>query len=96
MYMKAIFNQSKKDTASNPACLSIPKKITLADLQANPDGLTLLNQTAQLFNRHPMTIRRWLKTDWFVTPIKINGMYYFKNRELLNFIEILPVLEGDN
>lgn len=88
--MKAIFNQSINDTASNPACLSIPKKITLADLQANPQGLTLLSQTAQLFNRHPMTIRRWLKTDWFVTPVKINGMYYFKNADLLAFIQQLP------
>lgn len=93
--MKAIFNQSNTDMANNSVSLSAVKPnptITLADLQANPNGLTLLNQTAQLFNRHPMTIRRWLKTDWFVTPVKINGMYYFRNAELLAFIQQLPTV----
>lgn len=92
MYMKAIIHPATTDTKSNPACVSNSKKITLADLQANPNGLILLKQTAQLFNRDPMTIRRWLKTDWFVTPIKINGMYYFKNAELLAFIQQLPTM----
>ena len=65
-------------------------KVTFADLQDNPQGLTLLAQTAQLFNRHSMTIRRWIKSNPdFPRPLTINGMYYFKNSDLLAFVNDL-------
>ena len=33
--------------------------ITFSDIANNPQGLTPLNDTAKLFNRHAETLRRW-------------------------------------
>ena len=44
--------------------------ITFSDIANNPQGLTPLNDTAKLFNRHAETLRRWVRSDKnpFVKP----------------------------
>ena len=37
--------------------------ITFSDIANNPQGLTPLNDTAKLFNRHAETLRRWVRSD---------------------------------
>ena len=63
--------------------------ITFSDIANNPQGLTTLNDTAKLFNRHAETLRRWVraKNNPFIKPINVNGFYFFKNSDLLEFIE---------
>lgn len=63
--------------------------ITFSDIANNPQGLTSLNDTAKLFNRHAETLRRWVRSDKnpFVKPVAVNGFYFFKNSDLLEFIE---------
>lgn len=63
--------------------------ITFSDIANNPQGLTPLNDTAKLFNRHAETLRRWVRSDKnpFVKPVAVNGFYFFKNSDLLEFIE---------
>lgn len=65
------------------------KAITFSDIANNPQGLTPLNDTAKLFNRHAETLRRWVRSDKnpFVKPVAVNGFYFFKNSDLLEFIE---------
>ena len=63
-------------------------KISFDDIAKNPSGLTNLNDTAMLFNRHPETVRRWMraKNNPFIKPVAINGFYFFKNSDILEFI----------
>lgn len=61
-------------------------KLSLADLLNKPNELYLLRQVAQIFNRHPETVRRWIKKSQFPTPLNINGMYYFKGSDLVEYI----------
>lgn len=65
------------------------KAITFSDIANNPQGLTPLNDTAKLFNRHAETVRRWVraKNNPFIKPVNVNGFYFFKNSDLLEFIE---------
>lgn len=82
------------NTALQPTPTNKPKAdkpaVTFTDLSNNPDGIVLLAQTAKLFNRHTMTIRRWIKNNPdFPRPLTINGMYYFKNADLLSYVNAL-------
>ena len=63
--------------------------ITFSDIANNPQGLTPLNDSAMLFNRHAETLRRWVRSDKnpSVKPVAVNGFYFFKNSDLLEFIE---------
>ena len=63
--------------------------ITFSDIANNPQGLTPLNDTAKLFNRHAETFRRWLRAKYipFFMSFNVNGFYCCKNSDLLEFIE---------
>ena len=65
------------------------KVITFSDIANNPQGLTTLNDTAKLFQRHAETLRRWVRGNKnpFIKPVTVNGFYYFKNSEILEYIE---------
>lgn len=76
-------------TATHKAEQQTPKAITFDDIASNPQGLTTLNDTAKLFQRHAETLRRWVRGNKnpFIKPITVNGFYYFKNSEILEYIE---------
>lgn len=80
-------------TATAPATASdtpTPKRvINFDDIASNPQGLTTLKDTAKLFQRHAESVRRWVRSDKnpFIKPVIVNGFYYFKNSDILEYIE---------
>lgn len=80
-------------TATAPATASDTptqkRGINFDDIASNPQGLTTLNDTAKLFQRHAETLRRWVRGNKnpFIKPVTVNGFYYFKNSEILEYIE---------
>ena len=44
-------------------------KLNLAYLLANPKELYQVKQIADVFHKHPETIRRWIKTDKIIKPL---------------------------
>ncbi len=80
-------------TATAPATASdTPTQkggINFADIANNPQGLTTLKDTAKLFQRHAESVRRWVRSDKnpFIKPVIVNGFYYFKNSDILEYIE---------
>ena len=76
-------------TATHKAEQQTPKAITFDDIASNPQGLTTLKDTAKLFQRHAESVRRWVRSDKnpFIKPVIVNGFYYFKNSDILEYIE---------
>lgn len=79
-------------TAKSPVINDTPtpkRVINFDDIASNPQGLTTLNDTAKLFQRHAETLRRWVRGNKnpFIKPVTVNGFYYFKNSEILEYIE---------
>ncbi len=58
-------------------------KLNLAYLLANPKELYQVKQIADVFHKHPETIRRWIKTDKILS---INGVYYFKGSDIVDYL----------
>lgn len=54
--------------------------------ELHPLGNTRLKPTADMFGVHTMTLRRWWKEGKFPKPIHINGMPFFRNADLLQWI----------
>ncbi len=50
-------------------------------------GQTRIIPTAEIIGVHHQTIRRWWKEGKFIKPIEINGMLFFKNADILNWLE---------
>jgi hypothetical protein len=61
-------------------------KLSLADLLANPKELYQVKQIADVFQKHPETIRRWIKAGTITKPLSINGVYYFKGSDIVDYI----------
>ena len=61
-------------------------KLNLAYLLANPKELYQVKQIADVFHKHPETIRRWIKTDKITKPLSINGVYYFKGSDIVEYL----------
>ena len=61
-------------------------KLNLAYLLANPRELYQVKQIADIFHKHPETIRRWIKTDKIIKPLSINGVYYFKGSDIVEYL----------
>lgn len=60
---------------------------TLTDIANNPKGITKRKLLAQALNIHPLTISRWIKSNQFPKPTAINRIQYFKNAEVLAWLE---------
>lgn len=60
---------------------------TLTDIANNPKGITKRKLLAQALNVHPLTISRWIKSNQFPKPTAINRIQYFKNAEVLAWLE---------
>ena len=63
-------------------------KLNLAYLLANPKELYQVKQIADVFHKHPETIRRWIKTDKITKPLSINGVYYFKGSDIVEYLNV--------
>lgn len=61
--------------------------ITLTDLSNNPKGITKRNVLAKALDVHPLTISRWIKSNHFPKPTIINRIHYFKNADVLEWLE---------
>ena len=61
-------------------------KLNLAYLLANPKELYQVKQIADVFQKHPETIRRWIKAGTITKPLSINGIYYFKGSDIVNYL----------
>jgi len=61
-------------------------KLNLAYLLANPKELYQVKQIADVFHKHPETIRRWIKADKITKPLSINGVYYFKGSDIVEYL----------
>ena len=58
-------------------------KLNQAYLLANPKELYQVKQIADVFQKHPETIRRWIKAGTITKPLSINGVYYFKGSDIV-------------
>jgi len=61
-------------------------KLNLAYLLANPKELYQVKQIADVFHKHPETIRRWVKAGTITKPLSINGVYYFKGSDIVDYL----------
>ena len=61
-------------------------KLNLAYLLANPKELYQVKQIAEVFQKHPETIRRWIKAGTITKPLSINGVYYFKGSDIVDYL----------
>ena len=61
-------------------------KLNLAYLLANPKELYQVKQIADVFQKHPETIRRWIKAGTIAKPLSINGVYYFKGSDIVEYL----------
>lgn len=61
-------------------------KLNLAYLLANPKELYQVKQIADVFQKHPETIRRWIKAGTITKPLSINGVYYFKGSDIVDYL----------
>lgn len=61
-------------------------KLSLADLLAHPKELYQVKQIADIFQKHPETIRRWIKAGTITKPLTINGVYYFKGSDIVEYL----------
>lgn len=60
---------------------------TLTDLANNPKGITSRFVVAKLFDIHPLTLTRWIKAGKFIQPITIGNAHYFRNGELIAYLD---------
>lgn len=60
---------------------------TLTDLANNPRGITSRHTVAKLLEVHVLTLARWVKAGKFPKPITIGNAHYFRNAELVDFID---------
>jgi len=61
-------------------------KLNLAYLLSNPKELYQVKQIADVFQKHPETIRRWIKAGTITKPLSINGVYYFKGSDIVEYL----------
>lgn len=60
---------------------------TFTDLANNPKGITSRHIVAKLLDVHAYTVTRWVKRGQFPKPITIGNAHYFRNGELLDFLD---------
>lgn len=60
---------------------------TFTDLANNPKGITSRSTVAKLLEIHVLTLTRWIKADKFVKPITIGNAHYFRNSELIDYLD---------
>lgn len=60
---------------------------TLTEIANNPVGITSRSTVAKLFNIHVLTLTRWVKAGKFPKPITIGNAHYFRNSELVDFLD---------
>ena len=71
-----------------PSREKISETVDFSKVYQNPDELISLKDVAKLLNRHPESIRRWMRgSNPFIKPVVVNGFYYFKNSDISKFIE---------
>lgn len=71
-------------TPATSEAVTIP---TLTELANNPKGITSRHIVAKLLNVHAYTVTRWVKRGIFPKPITIGNAHYFRNGELLDFLD---------
>lgn len=59
---------------------------TFTELASNPVGITSRSVVANLFDIHVLTLTRWVKRGLFPKPIVIGNSHYFRNADLVDFI----------
>lgn len=62
------------------------KLVTFTDLANDPAGITPRLTLARLTNKHPITITRWVRKGLLPKPLTINKTQYFRNSDILAFI----------
>lgn len=60
---------------------------TFTDLANNPKGITSRSTVAKLLEIHVLTLTRWIKAGKFVKPITIGNAHYFRNSELIDYLD---------
>ncbi len=53
----------------------------------HPQGQSRIKDTAKILGVHHQTLRRWWHEGKFMKPIEINGMLFFKNAEILQWLD---------
>ena len=71
-------------TPATSEAVTIP---TLTELANNPKGITSRQIVAKLLDVHAYTVTRWVKRGIFPKPITIGNAHYFRNGELLDFLD---------
>ena len=71
-------------TPATSEAVTIP---TLTELANNPKGITSRQIVAKLLDVHAYTVTRWVKRGQFPKPITIGNAHYFRNGELLDFLD---------
>ena len=71
-------------TPATSEAVTIP---TLPELANNPKGITSRHIVAKLLDVHAYTVTRWVKRGQFPKPITIGNAHYFRNGELLDFLD---------
>ena len=71
-------------TPATSEAVTIP---TLTELANNPKGITSRHIVAKLLDVHAYTVTRWVKRGQFPKPITIGNAHYFRNGELLDFLD---------
>ena len=71
-------------TPATSEAVTIP---TLTELANNPKGITSRHIVAKLLDVHAYTVTRWVKRGQFPKPITIGNAHYFRNSELLDFLD---------
>ena len=60
---------------------------TFTDLANNPKGITSRSTVAKLLEIHVLTLTRWIKAGKFIKPITIGNAHYFRNSELIDYLD---------
>ncbi len=71
-------------TPATGEAVTIP---TFTDLANNPKGITSRHIVAKLLDVHAYTVTLWVKRGQFPKPITIGNAHYFRNGELLDFLD---------
>ena len=83
--MAAKAKQPTTDTTpATSEAVTIP---TLTELANNPKGITSRSTVAKLLEIHVLTLTRWIKAGKFVKPITIGNAHYFRNSELIDYLD---------
>ncbi len=80
-------DKTKQTTTDAPSTGEHDALPTFTQIAQNPVGITSRSAVAKLFDIHVLTLTRWVKAGKFPKPITIGNAHYFRNSELVDFLD---------